>query len=754
MIQQLILLLALVTLPLSSVEPFSPNALGFQLIADADPLVSPYTSTNEEVVAVKMVAEDATLQPGKSTWLAFQFTMGDGWHLYWKNPGDVGQAPEVSWTLPEGYKVSDLMWPAPSRIAVDDSVLFGYSNKLTLLAELFVPENAAIGSTATIKADVDWLGCSTACVPGKASFTLDFAVTQAKEEPVKQVAAIFTQAKNALPKALKATSSDGVLEMTVSEGMPFTDIKGVFFFLEEPEIIDSHQMPTWELSEDKKTLTVRMKSDKLQGAGPLHGVLVVEEASALGTIRASWNVAVQAKAAPQISNVEEHLEALEHNVWYRRLLTEVSLFLRSDFTKILIWAFLGGMILNVMPCVLPVISLKVLHFVQLKNVSRMTVVKHGIMYSFGVLISFWLLSAAIYTLQSFGHVIGWGFQLQEPLFVAFLVIVLFILALSLFGVFEFGVSLSSTTGAWEQAFTKRIPTASEAPSFTSSFASGVLATFVAAPCTGPLLGSAIGFAATLEPTYSFAIFSALGLGMAFPFLLLSLFPGLIQFLPKPGRWMVTFKQLMGFFMLATVLWLVWVLDAQTAGLSTIQLLISMAVIALGAWVYGNWCGYDRTKRTRLIAGVVAALVVVAGSWLLFSDVLQSRHGVKQQAVIQSQVVGKEWERFSFERLERLVKSGVPVFVDVTAKWCLTCQTNHLVLESAKVKEAFIQYGVVKMKADWTMNDENITRYIRSLGRNGVPVYAVYSRNNMNAVVLPEVITQEIVLDALKKAHAK
>jgi len=573
------------------------------------------------------------------------------------------------------------------------------------------------------------------------------------------------------------------LQIQLAQERALGHIQRVLFFPEQHGLLDPKLLPSWELSSNKRSLTVHVYSDALTSdriTFPLKGVLFVEVEGPLGQKRHAWNVTIpsmsaqplptgpsfekkylqtKTPAAPtgaKVTNVEEHLEALEAKVWYRTLLKDFSTFLHSDLLKILLLAFVGGMFLNLMPCVLPVISLKLLHFAELSGHSRMTVAKHGILYSFGVLISFWALAATIYGLQYTGKVVGWGFQLQEPVFVASLVIVLFILALSLFGVFEFGLTLSSSAGAWESSFRQRIPLKSEEPSLTASFFSGVLATLVASPCTGPLLGTAVGFAATLQPTYSFAVFSALGLGMAFPFLLVSFFPGITKLFPKPGRWMVTFKQLMGFFLLATILWLVWVLDAQTQNLSNLSILLNLVIIGFGAWVYGTWGGLDRSRKVRQIGRLVALAFVIWGSWMFIGDVNMARSSGAMKAKVSekgpSQLVGGEWEEFSQPRLDRLRAAGVPVFVDVTAKWCLTCQANKLVLESDVVKEAFVKYGVAKMMADWTMNDENVTRYLRSVGRNGVPVYAVYGRiPNAPPTILPEVLTPDMVIEALKEA---
>lgn len=744
-------------------------------------ITSPTTITNAEIARVQMVAEQTSIQPGKSFWICFDFQIAPDWHLYWKNPGEAGLGPEMHWTLPPGLKVGDVLWPTPDRLEVGGSVIYGYSKQLLLLAEIIPSLELEVGKKEELKVDLNWLACSTTCVPSSASFTMHVDVASVSNPPSKHVASIFKQARRALPvnsRFLKTILTNGALEMRLQLDRGFNHIQRVLFFPEQGELVDVKQLPSWKLANNKRCLDVRVYSealtqDKVQL--PLKGILVVEEDSQLGQKRHAWNIFAnamsseplskepsfekkykQAKEAPK-TNVEEHLEALEAKVWYRQILKEFSVILHSDLLKILILAFVGGMLLNVMPCVLPVISFKLLHFAELRNQSRMQVAKHGILYSFGILISFWVLSGAIYALQFAGKTVGWGFQLQEPVFVAFLIIVLFILSLSLFGVFEFGLGLSSNAGAWDQSFSQRIPLSSNEPSLAASFFSGVLATLVASPCTGPLLGTAVGFAATLHPTTSFAIFSALGLGMAFPFLLVSFFPAITKLMPKPGRWMVTFKQLMGFFMLATILWLVWVLDAQTKHLSNLTMLINLFIISLGVWVFGTWGGLDRSKRVRLVGRIIALTLVIWGSWMFVTEVNRARQSNAAKAVDTknppSQLVGRDWEEFSLPRLERLRASGVPVFVDVTAKWCLTCQANKFVLESDAVKEAFIQYGVVKMLADWTTNDEAITKYLRSIGRNGVPVYAVYSgMPNAAPKILPEVVTIDVVIEALKEAR--
>ena len=455
-----------------------------EMLAESDTFVTPYASTNEDIVSVKMVSEESTVQPGKPFWICFQFHIAPDWHLYWKNPGDAGQGPIVHWSLPPGFRVGDIAWPAPERFEIEKSIVFGYSKQLLLLAQVTPPSDLDIGSKIDIKAEIEWLGCSKACVPGTASFKMQLPVAAIKQPPTKHVASVFKQARRALPQAaasMQALISQGLLEVRITQNTPFKHIKEVLFFPEQQGLLDSHLSPSWELANDKHTLIARTYNSAFaepQVLFPFKGVLEVVTDGPLGMKKLSWKVnvaemstsalgkyssdsskpAITPKAAP------EHLDQLENGVWYRNLLADFNQFLHSEMMRVLVSAFLGGMILNVMPCVLPVISFKLLHFVQLQGYSRKAVAKHGVIYSFGVLISFWTLAAIILALQSFGKEVGWGFQLQEPLFVTALIIVLFILSLSLFGVFEFGISISSTAGAWEQSFVKRIPAASEQPS--------------------------------------------------------------------------------------------------------------------------------------------------------------------------------------------------------------------------------------------------------------------------------------------------
>lgn len=408
-------------------------------------------------------------------------------------------------------------------------------------------------------------------------------------------------------------------------------------------------------------------------------------------------------------------------------------------------AFLGGLILNLMPCVLPVISLKVLSFVKMSGSNPRLILKHSLLFSAGVIISFWILSAFLLFLKSWGHSVGWGFQLQEPLFVAILAGVFFVLALSLFGVFELGTGFAAKAG---QAQTKANS------GLSASFFSGILATAIATPCSGPLLGYAIGLAFTIPFMQAMLVFSTIGLGMAFPYLLVGAFPELLKYLPKPGNWMITFKEIMGFFMLATVLWLVWVFAAQTDNDALIALLLSFFFLGIACWVFGKWGAPFRKKQVRIYGIVVACAFIAISGYILHGAVNTIEEPLvydsdTQLAMLDPNEIKSGWEKFSPERVAELRAQGVPVFVDFTARWCGLCQKNHRTLVSKEVTQKFDELGVVKMKADWTKKDDVITKELQKFGRSSVPLYVFYDSDPAKEPkILPQWLTVSNVIGAL------
>lgn len=674
-------------------------------------------SSKQEHVQVKLLSEETSIQPGRPFWVGVELNMDNGWDTYWINPGDSGFPTKVDWHLPDGFSAGTLEWPYPQKFVTNSLVAFGYTDKVLLLSQITPPKNLSTDVPITIQANVSWLACNESCVPGSSEVSLSLPVKESLPVVDVDAAAAFSQTRASLPK--KLSDVDGKVTITKKAGeivMKFKPTPGSFgeidqiqFIPDQSGVIDCTADQTMNIETSGITLNLKTAnpSGKIE---KLSGVLLFSEHGS------------SVKKAIQIdgSSIQVLSKIGENGV--------------SSLGMAALFAFLGGLILNVMPCVLPVLALKIFSFVKMAQERRSVILQHGALFSMGVIISFWILSGALLILRSYGESIGWGFQLQEPIFVAILASILFLLGLSLFGLFELGSSFVSLGG-------KSVVTTSP---LKSSFMSGVLATLVATPCTGPMMGPALGFAMTLPALHALSIFTMMGLGMAFPYLVFSAFPNLVRFLPKPGNWMNTFKQLMGLLMMGTVAWLVWVFSAQTDTLMTITLLISFLLLSIGGWVFGRWAAPSKQKMTRIIAIIVASTLLFAGSGSVIFM-------VKQHKVESQEIAAKEygWEKYDPVRVQELQDKGVPVFVDFTAKWCLICQANKVPLHSTEVTQAFKDKGVVTMIADWTKKDPIITEQLENLGRSGVPLYVIYPGNPKAAPdILPQTLSGKIIKEHL------
>ncbi|HEV8052359.1 MAG TPA: thioredoxin family protein, partial [Parachlamydiaceae bacterium] len=680
--------------------------------------------------------------------------LDDKWQAYWKNPGDSGMPPVVAWNLPEGFEAGPLIWPTPTRWDLDSAIGFGYEKDLTLLVQINPPATFT-ESQAAISADIRWVVCSdTTCLPGEGQVTLSLPVnvdTPKKESAHQEIFTLVRALTPKKPHTATATSKNGLIEISFED--PTNEkrkISHAEYFPEHKKAIDTHtphlvQQP----SGNSKAYAVIVKELSFQAS--LKGVLVMHTEN--GKEAYDIDIPIQ-RHNDSIISMNSAIGAIDDaNIDEESPKDTVknpdSFEFEGGVALAIALAFVGGMILNLMPCVLPVISFKVLGFIKLAGQSRKLIFKHGIAFSAGVLLSFWVLAAALLILQAYGRSVGWGFQLQEPLFVAVLAALLFMFGLSLFGLFEFGTSLMSAAGDAQQKANQR-------NELLSSFFSGILATAVATPCTGPFLGSAVGYAVTLPPLQAMLIFTSLGLGMSFPYLALAAFPALLRFLPKPGAWMVTFKELMGFLMMASVVWLVWVFSAQTGSFSVSLLLGGFLLFAFACWIFGRWATPLCKRTTRTIGTLASILFFAMGSYVLFISTspwaeAMDGNAVTKTATDSSQEVADTWEAFSPERVAELRAQGIPVFIDFTAKWCLICQTNHVVLSGEDVTDKFKERGVVKMKADWTKKDEIIASELRKFGRNSVPLYVYYdSEPESPAQILPQVLTPDSVMESLEK----
>jgi len=649
----------------------------------------------------------------------------------------------IDWELPSGFKVVKAEWPYPHLFKQEGIVGYGYENQVYFLAKITPPEELS-ETEINLKAQLRWVACSDSnCMPGGGEVSLKLPVTSYQGQEDSH-SSDFKKARAQVPHSrwdVSAVKKDDLIfvQVKLPEEYPYSFIKG-HFFPEEEGKVDVLIEPV--LTQDKGvkgSYSIVLKAiDAESSSQDLKGVLVliaegasVEEpllvtipwASSTNDNWIGMNLP-QTASFPSV-NLPEDLPPGEFT---------------GGFWLALGFAFLGGLILNLMPCVLPVVSFKILSFVKMAGQDRAKTLKHGLAFSGGVLVSFWALATVLLSLQAYGKSVGWGFQLQEPIFVAVLAAVIFVFGLSLFGVMEIGTSLIALANNQGKQ---------DEESLSSSFFGGVLATAVATPCTGPFLGSAIGFAFTLPPYLAMIIFTFLGLGMASPYLLLSAFPSLLKFMPKPGKWMIAFKELMGFMMLATVLWLVWVFSAETSSLAVCFLLAAFLILGLASWIYGKWAAPHRSRKSRIISKAVSAsfmamalYVIVQASSPAFIDT--------PKVMAQKQ----EWEEFSAERLAALKAEGKPVFIDFTARWCLICQANKVALSHQMVSEKFNELGVVRIRADWTRNDPAITEELRKYGRNGVPLYVLLNSNSEEkAHILPQVLTPDVVMNFLEKIES-
>jgi thiol:disulfide interchange protein DsbD len=675
-----------------------------------------------ELVQAELLAEPVGINPGQAFWIGLRLRIKEGWHVYWRNPGDSGEAVAVGWQLPPGFAAGPIVWPTPSRIPVAHLVNFGYQGETVLLTRLTPPSTIDTGVPLDLKANVTWLVCEKECIPGEASLSLSLPLARpgvsAGSDPGSGTA--FERARASLPQASPWKSRMEVgpewLTLKVARAGAAPDSIRAAYFFPNAETLVRHAAPQ-QLKVTRDGLSLRLQRSALSTTVPTDagGVLVIEEALGAITARQAFDLA---SVAIDQGSIPPHEAA--------------------SLTAILqaaILALLGGVILNLMPCVFPVLSIKVLGLIEQSGSWREDVRRHGFAYTAGVLAAFAALGAVLIGLRAAGTHVGWGFQLQSPVTVAVLAYVLFAVGLSLSGVFYLGSSLQGV-GA------RLAPRLSPNPGLTSSFATGVLAAVVATPCTAPFMAAGVGFALTQPAAVALTVILALGMGLALPFLALTLAPNLIGRLPRPGDWMDTLKQLLAFPVYATVAWLVWVLAQQVEPAGLFATLIGLVLIGLAAWSFNvartapPWG--RRSAAVAVIASLLGAAVAIAGV---------DRAG---PANTPPAAAAGDYEAFTQRRLDELLAAGRPVFVNMTAAWCITCLVNEqAALANAAVKAAFAARNIVYLKGDWTSRNPEITRVLERHGRSGVPLYLLYA-GSAEPVVLPQILTPAIVLGEIDR----
>jgi thiol:disulfide interchange protein DsbD len=666
-------------------------------------------------VSVALLSETASIEPGGAFWVGLRQRIAPGWHTYWTNPGDSGEAPTVDWALPAGWDAGPLVFPRPERMPVGPLMSFGYTREAVLLTRLTAPAGLPTGVPVTLRAHAAWLVCEQICIPEEADVTLTLPVMTGKPAPGAGAAAI-EQARRAVPgpspwpASLRATP-EAVTLSVAAPGLDRDRIEEVLFFPGRWGVIDHAAVQ--EVTIGRRGITLRAARGLLsEGAdSDLDGVLVIREKLDQGLVSQAFAITAVAGAGgagPALS-----------------LLTAMGL------------AMLGGLILNLMPCVLPVLSIKTLALVGHTGTSPGVIRRHGLAYTGGVLVCFAALAGALLALRAAGAQIGWGFQLQSPLVVTALAYLLFTLGLSLSGFLVIGGRLAGVGHGLAAR-----------PGYTGSFFTGALATVAATPCTAPFMGAAVGYALSQPPAVAIAVFEALGLGLALPFLALTLVPAWRRLLPRPGPWMARLSQALAFPLYASAAWLVWVVSRQAGPDGVALVLVGLLLIAFGAWLHHATRGAaPRWRRAATGFALVSAAVAIALAPLAAASPPAPRPGVP---------AGVDWEPFSPGRLAELRAQGKPVFVNFTAAWCITCLVNERVaLRGPAVAEAFSRRGVVYLKADWTSRSAEIASVLESFGRSGVPLYVIYPpRHGRTAApeprVLPQILSEGTLIDAIDK----
>ena len=723
-----------------------------------------------EHAEVELIAEKTALVVGEKNVIGLSIKHAPHWHTYWKNPGDSGYPTKITWDVPSGYGVGEFDWPTPKRLATGPIVNFGYEGDVLLPVTISVPLAAKVGESVTLKGKAEWLVCKDVCIPeeGDVSVTLQVATSNAASAN----SAKFVAARAAMPgdaSAWKATlyaaanpARDAWLDLVAPAGAASLTALDVFPVTEQ--VNDPSVQQVYRTAQGYAVKLKLVDGVKLPERMPI--VL-----AASGSVGAKGEIAGTTLAT--VSNTAFTLPAGATALAGPTAANDSSSNALTFWSALLL-AFLGGMVLNLMPCVFPVLSLKILSFAKyggsnssapsplrgegrgegdggminklgslsqqpplpnplpqgergLEQANRektLAMRQHGIYYAVGVVLSFLALAGVMLALKSAGSAIGWGFQLQNPGVVWVLAVIFFLIGLNLMGAFEVGQLAPSSLLSMQ----------AKHPG-VDAFFSGVLAVIAASPCTAPFMGAALGFALTQSAAAALAVFAALGIGMALPYVLLAWFPKWLDKLPRPGQWMVTFKQLLAFPMFLTVVWLVWVISLQAGADGAAIGLLGLVGLAFAAWLIGSM------KSGVRWAGVAAAVFAMALAW-------PTSEPVQATTATTAKTSKANWQPWDPAAVAKLNADGKPVFVDFTAAWCVSCQANkRLVLTRAEIENLFEQKNVTLMRADWTNRDERITQALAAMNRSGVPVYVLHAPNKAPKL-LPELLTTGIVKDAL------
>jgi thiol:disulfide interchange protein DsbD len=693
--------------------------------AFAQASAAPTAVVTTENVRSELVSEVVTVKPGEPFWVALRQTLRPKWHTYWKNPGESGLPTEITWKLPEGARADPIVWPAPILFDIGGVINYGFKDESMLLVRITPP--ADLAGPLTLAVEANWLVCEDVCIPEEGKFELVLPSGTAATPAPPATRDLFEKARRAVPTASPWPARYGLSKtgdptlLVEAKGLKPDTIGDVYFFPAEWGPIATMAKQTATVTPEGIRIPLKRGDAKAAIPAQLAGTLVLTENTADGSVRQAFDLS--AKLDPAFVPVATG--SLANAVGAEQL----------SLLQALAFALLGGLILNLMPCVFPVLAMKAAAFARLAGHARSEMRRDGLAYTAGVLVSFAAMAGVLIALRSTVGEVSWGFQFQSPVFSLLIAYLFFVVGLNLSGVFEVGNRLAGVG----QGLVSRGGT-------TGAFFTGVLAVTVATPCTAPFMAAALGFALSQPAPATVAVLLAMGLGLALPYLALSMTPALQRLMPRPGPWMDRLRQFLAFPMYASAVWMIWVLTQQTGADGVLYALGGMILIAFAIWLLRLGSGASAGTWAR--RGLAAAAVLLAFAATLKLDDSPAT-AASASGGPNAGVSFEGWERFSRARMAEAVAAGKPVFVDFTAAWCITCLVNERVaLEVPAVRRAFEQAGVVKLKGDWTNRDAEISGVLKELGRAGVPLYLFWAPGADRPKILPQVLTEQLILSEL------
>ena len=681
-------------------------------------------------VEVELVSDHASIAPGQTIYVALRQKIRAGWHTYWRNPGDSGEPTEIAWTLPRGFSAGDIIWPTPRRLPVGPLVNYGFEGEILLPSPVTAPADLVVGAPVTVTAAARWLVCADICIPEEATLTLMLATAGARlTNPAWRARIDAARSATARPAPWKSAvareSSGGVLSLAspdLARAAGSGALRGVYFFPFDPAMVNHAMAQPVAFGPQGLTVFLPPAPNSLIGSTPLEGWLVTTDAAGRDTA-----YAVSAQPGPAFAGTRDRPLASAAKAAADGGGSGGTALL--GFAAAVAFAVLGGLILNLMPCVFPILSVKALSIAGLAHAARAKAVSEAWAFAVGVMVAFLALAGALIAFKAAGAVTGWGFQLQSPIVVAGLALLFIVIGLSLLGLFELGGGLQNLGAGL-----------ADRGGVVGAFFTGALAVVVASPCTAPFMGAALGWAFTQPAPIALCVFAALAIGFATPFVAVVLVPGVLERLPKPGPWMVRFKELTAFPMFATAAWLAWVFAHQTGPDGLARLLAACIAVGFCVWLW-------RVTGRVVLRAAGASLALALSGWAL------SAPPAPLGAVAAAETGALAGEPWSQERVSELQAEGRVVFVNFTAAWCVTCKVNERVALSGEGLRATLkETNAAYLVGDWTNRDPEIAAALAAYGRSGVPLYLVFpGRAGAEPRVLPQLLTERAVASAISQA---